>query len=244
MQSRVPLGPGKFHVVVLVLLQLPDCPWVCCFLVQIKAIVLHSSAGLTNLNNKAKPNSGSCSQISLSCNCPIDESCRLHAQFRLQTKRNDLLRHNCLICVFMEGSLWSTEWRILLDVFILHILRVVFFCANVNFFLFQIWAKTITFNLNQTVQSAFIKWNYPGYIDSIFLGGCHRLPTEEGEILTRDLLPFEQKLLPLFQVICITELEMFFKLCIKHASLHCRARQDYKPKITRTTGFDKPSSHY
>ena len=30
-------------------------PWVCCFLVQIKAIVLKSSAGLTNLNNKAKP---------------------------------------------------------------------------------------------------------------------------------------------------------------------------------------------
>ena len=30
-------------------------PSVCCFLVQIKAIVLLSSAGLTNLNNKAKP---------------------------------------------------------------------------------------------------------------------------------------------------------------------------------------------
>ena len=55
------------------------------------------------------------------------------------------------------------------------VLRVVFFCANVNFLLFQMWAKTITFDLNQTVRSAFIKWNYPGYIDSIFLGGCHRL---------------------------------------------------------------------
>ena len=30
-------------------------PWVCCFFVQIKAIVLQYSAGLTNLNNKAKP---------------------------------------------------------------------------------------------------------------------------------------------------------------------------------------------
>ena len=30
-------------------------PRVCCFLVEIKAIVLLSSAGLTNLNNKAKP---------------------------------------------------------------------------------------------------------------------------------------------------------------------------------------------
>ena len=30
-------------------------PSVCCFLVQITAIVLLSSAGLTNLNNKAKP---------------------------------------------------------------------------------------------------------------------------------------------------------------------------------------------
>ena len=30
-------------------------PWVCCFLVQIKAFVLSSSVGLTNLNNKAKP---------------------------------------------------------------------------------------------------------------------------------------------------------------------------------------------
>ena len=68
--------------------------------------------------------------------------------------------------------------------------------------------------------------------------------TEEGEIPTRDLLAFEQKLLPLFQVICITELEMFFKLCLKHAGLHCRARQDYKPKITRTTGFGKPSTNY
>ena len=29
-------------------------PWVCCFLVQIKAIVLLSSAELANLNNKAK----------------------------------------------------------------------------------------------------------------------------------------------------------------------------------------------
>ena len=37
------------------------------------------------------------------------------------------------------------------------------------------WAKTVTFNLSQTVRSAFIKWNYPGYIDGIFLGGCHRL---------------------------------------------------------------------
>ena len=30
-------------------------PWVCCFFVQIKAIVLKSSAALTNLNNKEKP---------------------------------------------------------------------------------------------------------------------------------------------------------------------------------------------
>ena len=98
--SKMPLiSPwwvGQLHDDV-ILLQLPDCPWVCRFLVQIKSIVLHSSAGLTNLNNKAKPNSGSCSQ-SLSCNCPIDESCLLHAQFRLQTKRNDLLGHNCQKC--------------------------------------------------------------------------------------------------------------------------------------------------
>ena len=30
-------------------------PWVCCFLMQIKAIVLSPPAELTNLNNKAKP---------------------------------------------------------------------------------------------------------------------------------------------------------------------------------------------
>ena len=78
------------------------------------------------------------------------------------------------------------------------VLRVVFFCANVNFLLFQMWAKTITFNLNQTVRSAFIKWNYPGYIDGIFLGECHRLLQKKLKILKRDLLAFEQELLPLF----------------------------------------------
>ena len=60
------------------------------------------------------------------------------------------------------------------------------------------WAKTVTFNLSQTVRSAFIKWNYPGYIDGIFLGGCHRLLQKKLKILKRDLLAFEQELLPLF----------------------------------------------
>ena len=47
-------------------------PSVCCFLLQIRTIVLWSSAGLTNFNNKAKNemNSGSCSQMSSSWKWP------------------------------------------------------------------------------------------------------------------------------------------------------------------------------
>ena len=43
---------GQLHDVV-ILLQLPESS-VCCFLVQIKPIVLLTSVELTNLNNKAK----------------------------------------------------------------------------------------------------------------------------------------------------------------------------------------------